>query len=151
MARPLFFKNIYGHARVLPQKRQSARLTATNSLHYIGVKYMLSLDHARKNGSAELLVMAQLESRARHGYEIASEIERRSGGAVSFLPASLYPVLYRMERQGWITGRWVEKAGQRRRRYYRLTTAGRQELAQQRSSWSEFLAGMRQTAGLQDA
>jgi PadR family transcriptional regulator PadR len=112
---------------------------------------MLSLDHARKNGSAELLILAQLETRSRHGYEIASEIERRSGGSVSFKPASLYPVLYRMESQGWIAGRWVEKAGQRRRRYYRLTASGRNELAAQRSIWSAFLAGLRQTAGLQDA
>jgi transcriptional regulator len=112
---------------------------------------MLPIDNARKNGSAELLVLAQLETRPRHGYEIASEIERRSGGSVSFLPASLYPVLYRMEREGWIAGRWIEKPGQHRRRYYRLTAAGRKQLAAQRSSWSQFLAGLRQTAGLQDA
>jgi transcriptional regulator len=112
---------------------------------------MVPIDHARKNGSAELLVLAQLEARSRHGYEIASEIERRSGGAVSFQPASLYPVLYRMEREGWIAGRWVETAGQRRRRYYKLTASGRKQLAEQRSSWSAFLIGIRQTAGLQDA
>jgi PadR family transcriptional regulator len=112
---------------------------------------MLSLDHARKNGSAELLILAQLESRPRHGYEIASEIERRSDGSVSFLPASLYPILYRMERQGWVAARWVEEPGQRRRRYYRLTASGRKQLAKQRTSWSEFLAGLRQTAGLHDA
>lgn len=96
-------------------------------------------------------MLAQLEGRDRHGYEIASEIERRSGGAVSFLPASLYPVLYRLERKGWISGRWVEAAGQRRRRFYRLTASGRKELASQRSSWATFLDGIRQTAGLQDA
>lgn len=112
---------------------------------------MLSIDHARKNGSAELLILAQLETRSRHGYEIASEIERRSGGSVSFQPASLYPVLYRMERKGWIAGRWIESPGQRRRRYYRLTPSGRKQLAAQRSSWATFLAGLRQTAGLQDA
>ena len=112
---------------------------------------MLPIEHARKNGSAELLILAQIETKPRHGYEIACEIERRSGGAVVFKPASLYPVLYRLERQGWIAGRWVERAGQRRRRYYRLTASGREQLAQQRSSWSAFLAGLRQTAGLQDA
>ena len=112
---------------------------------------MSSLDQARKNGSAELLVLAQLEAQARHGYEIACEIERRSGGVVSFQPASLYPVLYRMEQEGWIAGKWVERAGQRRRRYYRLTPAGRKQLAEQRSSWSAFIEGLRLTAGLQDA
>ena len=112
---------------------------------------MLPINNARKNGSAELLILAQLETRSRHGYEIASEIERRSSGAVSFQPASLYPVLYRMEREGWIAGRWIENPGQYRRRYYRLTPSGRKQLAAQRSSWSAFLAGLRQTAGLQDA
>jgi PadR family transcriptional regulator PadR len=112
---------------------------------------MLSIDHARKNGSAELLILAQIETAPRHGYEIACEIERRSSGTVSFKAASLYPVLYRLERKGWIAGRWVERAGQRRRRYYRLTVSGRKQLAVERSSWSAFLAGLRQTAGLQDA
>jgi len=108
-------------------------------------------DKARKNGSAELLILAQVEARPRHGYEIACEIERRSDGAVSFQAASLYPVLYRLERKGWIAGRWVEKPGQRRRRYYRLTLAGKKQLSEQRSSWSAFLEGIKRTAGLQDA
>jgi transcriptional regulator len=124
-------------------------------MRYIEAQYMSSpwqaSDRARKNGTAELLILAQIETRARHGYEIACEIERRSGGAVSFQPASLYPVLYRLERRGWIVGRWVEAPRERRRRYYRLTPAGRKQLAEQRSSWSEFLQGIRQTAGLQDA
>src|SRR5262249_3294414 len=109
------------------------------------------MDRARKNGSAELLVLAQLETRDRHGYEIACEIERRSGGSVRFLPASLYPVLYRLERKGWITGRWVELPGRRRRRYYCLTSSGRKELASQRNRWATFIDGIRQTARLQNA
>ena len=108
-------------------------------------------DHARKKGSAELLVLAQLDGRPRHGYEIALEIERRSGGTVSFQVASLYPVLYRLERKGWITGRWVEKAGQRRRRYYKLTPAGRKVLAEQRRSWVGFIAALQRAAGLEHA
>ena len=108
-------------------------------------------DRARKNGSAEFLILAQLEDRPKHGYEIASEIERRSQGAISFLPASLYPVLYRLEAKGLVKGRWVEEAGERRRRFYTLTAAGRRELAGQRSSWTGFLQGIRLTAGLQDA
>ncbi|HTI69794.1 MAG TPA: PadR family transcriptional regulator [Candidatus Limnocylindria bacterium] len=112
---------------------------------------MAPIDHARKNGSAELVILAQLETEARHGYEIACQIERRSGGAVTFQTASLYPVLYRLERKGWIVGQWVEKAGQRRRRYYTLTPAGRKQLAEQRSDWSAFINGLRLTAGLQDA
>ena len=108
-------------------------------------------DQARKKGSAEFLILAQLEDRPKHGYEIACEIERRSHGAISFLPASLYPVLYRLEGRGLIKGRWVEAAGERRRRFYTLTATGRRELAEQRSSWTEFLRGIRLTAGLRDA
>jgi transcriptional regulator len=110
-----------------------------------------TVERARKNGSAEFLILAQLENRPKHGYEIAVEIERRSRGTISFLPASLYPVLYRLEARGLIKGRWVEAAGERRRRFYTLTAAGRRELAEQRSSWTAFLEGIRLTAGLQDA
>jgi PadR family transcriptional regulator, regulatory protein PadR len=106
---------------------------------------------ARKKGSAEFLVLAQLEDRPRHGYEIGVEIERRSGGAVSFQIASLYPVLYRLEKKGLIAGQWVERAGQRRRRYYKLTPAGRKVLAEQRRSWSTFMAALQRAGGLENA
>ena len=108
-------------------------------------------DGARKKGSAELLVLAQLEGRRRHGYEIGLEIERRSEGAVSFQTASLYPVLYRLERKGFIAGQWVEAAGQRRRRYYKLTPEGRKMLSEQRRSWSAFLFAMQRAAGFENA
>jgi transcriptional regulator len=108
-------------------------------------------EHARKKGSAELLVLAQLEARPRHGYEIGVEIERRSGGAVTFQIASLYPVLYRLERKGLIAGQWVEKPGQRRRRYYKLTPAGRKVLAEQRRSWSAFVVALQRAGGLENA
>jgi transcriptional regulator len=108
-------------------------------------------DNARKKGSAELLILAQLEARARHGYEIGVEIERRSGGEVSFQIASLYPVLYRLESKGLIAGKWVEAPGQRRRRYYRLTPSGRKMLAEQRRSWSNFMAALQRAAGVGSA
>ncbi|MBI3987942.1 MAG: PadR family transcriptional regulator [Lentisphaerae bacterium] len=110
-----------------------------------------SEDHARKKGSAELLVLAQLEEGPRHGYEIGTEIERRTRGAFSFQIASLYPVLYRLERKGLIVGHWVEKPGQRRRRYYKLTRAGQKVLAEQRRSWSEFVAALQCAGGLENA
>ena len=95
-----------------------------------------------KRGSAELLILSLIEARPRHGYEISKLIEQRSGGAVRFHVASLYPLLYRLERRGWIQGRWVEKSGQRRRRYYRLTRGGRKVLASQLRGWREFVAGI---------
>jgi transcriptional regulator len=108
-------------------------------------------DAALKKGTAELLVLAQLEQGPSHGYDIARRIEARSGGAVSFNVASLYPVLYRLENRGLISGRWVEKAGQRRRRYYQLTPSGRKSLAAQRASWGAFMMGVQDAAGLSHA
>ena len=104
-----------------------------------------------KKGSAELMILALLESRARHGYEIGKLIEARSQGAISFQIASLYPMLYRLERRGWIEGRWVEKTGERRRRFYRLTSEGRQVLRRQRSIWSEFVDALDRVAGIRHA
>lgn len=101
-----------------------------------------ALDRELKKGSAELLVLSLIEARPRHGYEISSLIEQRSEGAVRFRVSSLYPLLYRLEKRGWIEGRWVEKAGHRRRRYYRLTLQGRKVLAAQRSGWERFVQGI---------
>jgi transcriptional regulator len=100
------------------------------------------LDRELKKGSAELLVLSLLEARPRHGYEISKLIERRSEGRLRFHMASLYPLLYRLEERGWITGRWVEKAGERRRRFYRLTAQGRRVLAAQRETWRAFVAAV---------
>jgi transcriptional regulator len=94
--------------------------------------------HDLKKGSAELLILALLDARPRHGYEIGKLIEARSGGRLSFRIGSLYPVLVRLEDRDLISGRWTEKAGERRRRFYRLTPEGRRVLAQQRSAWEEF-------------
>src|SRR5882672_12753743 len=100
------------------------------------------LDRELKKGSAELLILSLVEVRPRHGYEISKLIESRSDGVLKFNVASLYPLLYRLEKRGWIQGRWVEKAGQRRRRYYRLTPAGEQVLKSQRNTWEEFVAAI---------
>lgn len=108
-------------------------------------------DQALKKGTAELLILAQLENRPSHGYEIAQQIDVRSQGTVSFHVASLYPILYRLERRGLIAGRWVEKAGQRRRRYYALTTAGRKVLAERRSNWRAFMHAVQAAAGVSRA
>ena len=109
------------------------------------------LDRELKKGSAELLILSLVEEQPRHGYDIGNLIEQRSGGVLRFNIASLYPLLYRLEKRGWIEGRWVEKAGQRRRRYYRLTAAGKKVLAAQRSSWREFVAAISRITGIEHA
>jgi transcriptional regulator len=108
-------------------------------------------DRELKKGSAELLVLSLVETRARHGYEIGKLIESRSGGTLTYNVASLYPLLYRLEKRGWIKGQWIEKPGQRRRRYYRLTSAGRRVLDAQRSGWKAFVAAINRITGLENA
>jgi transcriptional regulator len=110
-----------------------------------------TLDRELKKGSAELMILSLLEARPRHGYEISQVIEARSEGAMRFNIASFYPLLYRLEKRGWIEGTWVEKPGQRRRRYYRLTRDGRRVLKEQRSTWLEFVAAMQRITGLKHA
>src|SRR5436190_2504081 len=106
------------------------------------------LERELKRGSAEVLILALLEQRPRHGYEIGRLIDERSDGAISFHIASLYPTLYRLEDKGLIDGRWVEKPGQRRRRYYRLTGEGRKVLASQRTVWQTFFLALDRVAGI---
>ena len=109
------------------------------------------VESAAKKGSAELLILSALEDGQLHGYDIAREISRRSGGLLTFHVASLYPLLYKLEDRAWISGRWVEKTGQRRRRYYRLTAEGRRMLARQRSRWAAFVGALTRAAGLKHA
>ncbi len=110
-----------------------------------------SLAHELKRGSTELLILSLLEEQPRHGYDIARLIDQRSGGEITFHVASLYPTLYRLEDRGLIEGRWVEKAGQRRRRYYRLLPAGRKVLASQRSVWDNFFGALNRVARIRHA
>lgn len=109
--------------------------------------------HARtvQKGSAEMLVLALLADRPRHGYELGRLIEVRSQGKLQFHVASLYPLLYRLERRGWVEGRWVEKAGERRRRFYKLTAAGRKFLAEQRSNWKAFMLAVNRVVRIHHA
>ena len=104
-----------------------------------------------KKGSAELLVLSLLEDQPRHGYDISKLIEIRSSGALRFHVTSLYPLLHRLEKQEWITSRWVEKAEQRRRRYYSLTPQGRKELRSKQQSWKDFVAVISRVTGIENA
>lgn len=110
-----------------------------------------SLERELKRGSTELLLLALLEQRPRHGYELGRLVEQRSEGAIRLQAASLYPKLYRLEADGFVEGRWVEQPGKRRRRYYKITAAGRKRLASQRSVWQSFYAALHSVAGLRPA
>src|SRR5438093_7478494 len=102
----------------------------------------MTIEREMKKGSAELLILALIEHQPKHGYELCKLIESRSRGVLRFHVASLYPLLYRLEKRGLIEGRWVEKAGQRRRRYYRIMSEGKRVLASHRRSWKEFMAAL---------
>jgi PadR family transcriptional regulator, regulatory protein PadR len=102
-----------------------------------------ALDRELKKGSAELLILSLLEARPRHGYELSKLIHARSEGQLTFHIDSLYPLLYRLEERGWRKGTWVEKAGEPRRRFYRLTPTGQRVLLRQRQTWSEFVEAVR--------
>jgi transcriptional regulator len=109
------------------------------------------LSRELKKGSAELIILSIVETRARHGYEISKLIEAQSHGDLSFHVASLYPLLYRLEERGWLKGRWVEKPGQRRRRFYSLTSGGRRVLEQQRETWKKFVRAISSITGVRHA
>lgn len=104
-----------------------------------------------KKGSAELIILSLLDARPRHGYDIGKLVATRSRGHLTFHIASLYALLYRLEERGWIEGRWVEKAGQRRRRYYRLTAEGTHVLAAQKRTWKSFVAAVGRLTGAEHA
>ena len=106
-----------------------------------------ALDRELKKGAAELLLLSVLEARPRHGYELGKLIETQSGGRLVFHLDSLYPLLYRLEERGWIKGTWVEKEGERRRRFYRVTAVGRRVLARQRKTWETFVEAVRRITG----
>ena len=122
----------------------SLRFPFPLSVYYLPMTDMdlSALDRELKKGAAELLLLSVLEARPRHGYELGKLIESQSGGRLMFHLDSLYPLLYRLEERGWIKGTWVEKAGERRRRFYSLTAEGRRVLASQRDTWKAFVRAM---------
>jgi PadR family transcriptional regulator PadR len=109
------------------------------------------LDRELKKGSAELIILSVVEARPRHGYEISKLIESLSEGHLKFHVASLYPLVYRLEERGWLQGRWVEKPGERRRRFYSLTPEGRRVLVRQRETWKTFVRAMSLVTGVEHA
>jgi PadR family transcriptional regulator PadR len=108
-------------------------------------------DQGWKKGSGELLILSLLEAQPRHGYDIARLIDLRSSGSIRFHVASLYPLLYRLEKRDLIQGRWLEKANQRRRRYYSLTEKGKLALAEKRRQWQEFSDAIVRITGVEHA
>lgn len=102
-------------------------------------------------GSAELVILALLSGGSLYGFEIAKSIEERTQGSLHFTLASLYPMLYELEKRGWIHGHWKSNQEGRDRRYYSLTAAGKRVLDPLRKEWRSFFHALDQLAGVSNA
>jgi len=100
------------------------------------------IERELKRGSLELIVLHLLEPREAYGYEIVSKVTDRTNGALGVTDGTLYPVLYRLERAGWVDVRWETPARGVPRKYYRLTSAGREELGRLKGEWQAFVSAM---------
>jgi transcriptional regulator len=109
---------------------------------------VVAINSQIKRGSGELAILAVLAEEPLHGYEIAKRIESRTGGVLRFNLASLYPLLYRLEKRAWVKGNWQLSRGGRRRRFYRLTPAGKKQLAPLREEWGQFFQALHRLAGV---
>jgi PadR family transcriptional regulator PadR len=112
---------------------------------------MATMNPSIKRGSAELAVLAVLEQQPLHGYEIARRIEQESDGALRFTLASLYPLLYRMEKRGWTKATWETTPAGVRRRCYGLTARGVRQLGATRREWDAFFHALSRIGGLRRA
>ena len=112
---------------------------------------MAGIDIKIKRGSGELAILALLHQEPLHGYEISKRIALLSGGILQFNLASLYPLLYRMEKRGWVKGKWEESKNGRKRRNYHLTRNGRMQLAPLRQEWGMFFQALHRIAGVANA
>jgi PadR family transcriptional regulator, regulatory protein PadR len=102
-------------------------------------------------GSAELAILALLDQQPLYGFEICKRIEKKSGGALRFNLASLYPMLYELEKRAWVNGQWESNQAGRDRRYYRLTPEGKKQLAPLRREWHAFFLALDRLAGVSGA
>lgn len=102
-------------------------------------------------GSAKLAILALLSQSPLYGFEIAKSIEERTAGALRFTLASLYPMLYELEKRGWIKGQWQSNREGRDRRYYSLTAVGKKQLDPLRKEWRAFFTALDQIAGVSNA
>ena len=93
----------------------------------------------RLQGTLDLLVLRVLRRGSMHGWGIAQEIQQISRDVLQVNQGSLYPALRRLEERGWIDAEWGTSDNNRRARYYRLTAAGRKQLAQETESWEAFV------------
>lgn len=101
-----------------------------------------SIERELRRGSLELIVLHLLAPAEAYGYEIVSKLTEQTNGALEVTDGTLYPVLYRLERAGYVAIRWETPDRGVPRKYYRLTDAGREELARLKDEWTSFAKAM---------
>jgi PadR family transcriptional regulator len=101
-----------------------------------------SIERELKRGSLELIVLHLLSSGEAYGYEIVTKLSERTQGALEVTDGTLYPVLYRLERGGFVTVRWETPQRGVPRKYYRLTPEGTVELKRLSREWTTFAEAM---------
>ena len=101
-----------------------------------------SIERELKRGSLELIVLHLLEPGEAYGYEIVSKLTADTNGVLEVTDGTLYPVLYRLERGGFVAVRWETPERGVPRKYYRLTDPGRLELARLTHEWTSFVKAM---------
>jgi PadR family transcriptional regulator PadR len=101
-----------------------------------------SIERELRRGSLELIVLHLLQPGEAYGYEIVSKLTADTNGALEVTDGTLYPVLYRLERAGFVTVRWETPERGVPRKYYRLTESGREELARLTHEWTSFARAM---------
>jgi PadR family transcriptional regulator, regulatory protein PadR len=106
-----------------------------------------SIERELKRGSLELIVLHLLAPGEAYGYEIVSKLTDETDGSLGVTEGTLYPVLYRLERAGFVSVRWETQARGVPRKYYRLTEVGRKELATLTREWTTFAAAMARLLG----
>ena len=100
-----------------------------------------------KRGALELIVLHLLEPGEAYGYEIASKLSAATDGVLEVTDGTLYPVLYRLERAGFVSVRWTTPERGVPRKYYTLTESGRAELARLMTEWTNFSGAMAKLLG----
>jgi transcriptional regulator len=95
-------------------------------------------------GTLDMLILKTLALESMHGWGIAQRIQQMSGGVLNINQGSLYPALYRLEQQGWISSEWGSSDNNRQARYYKLTRAGRKQLAEETQNWERISAAIAQ-------
>lgn len=102
-------------------------------------------------GTLDMLILRTLQAGPAHGHQIAKHIQRSTEDVLTVEHGSLYPALHRLEKKGWLMSKWESLDGKRELKYYRLSAAGRKQLASEESKWSRLVEAIARVAALKES